>query len=556
LRPVHGLLLFWASLLVLRLGGFGVEWLPRVSRLAGLLILTHVADLVWRHSRNTAWTASVRRYQFQIALAAVAGIALAVRLTGFGLGIGHQPLDMDEERLASNVKHYFVTGQIEHAQIEQYPGVVFWVFSAASFQSYLHELTRGRTRTPADLPLELFVSSARMANVLIGVGIVVLTGFVARRVTGPPAALLAALLVAIAPLSVEAAEVRNDSGMVLAALGATAVALAFMNDSRRTWAVWAGALAGIAGAIKYSGACAIVPVVLATWSAGPVRDRLHRAGFALIGFVCAVAVTNHFMWYDFPGLLLQLWDQTRATGWEHWGASLNPAAVYVGTLDQVGVGSLLLALAAAYTIYGLASQDRRLWILLSFPIIYMWFMTGRPRQLARWVLPLLPFVAIASCAALAAVVRSVRGDGTATAKSRARARQVVSVVLVLGVLAQPAWSAVVLASRRLMPPTTILAEQWIEANIPAGQVVLLEDGWLALTSKQVVKRVPNLDPVLDRGVHQLQDYDWIVVPARLFDNPTLRRLTFAQRFTGSQGFRGRGGSALAIYAVPKVPGRQ
>jgi hypothetical protein len=62
--------------------------------------------------------------------------------------------------------------------------------------------------------------------------------------------------------------------------------------------------------------------------------------------------------------------------------------------------------------------------------------------------------------------------------------------------------------------------------------------------------------VLDRGIEQLQDYDWIVVPARLFDNPTLRRLTFAQRFTGSQGFRGRAGSALAIYAVPKAPGRQ
>ena len=197
MRPVHGLLLLWAFLLVLRLGGYGIEWLPRVGRLAGLLILTHVADYVWRHSRNTAWADFLRRYQFRIALATVAAVALAIRLTGFGLDVGHVPLDIDEERLASNVKHYFVTGQIEHGQIEQYPGAVFWLFSAASFESYLHDLSRGRARTPADLPLEMFVRSARMANVFVGVGIVVLTGLVARRVTGMFAALLAALLVAM-----------------------------------------------------------------------------------------------------------------------------------------------------------------------------------------------------------------------------------------------------------------------------------------------------------------------------------------------------------------------
>jgi len=549
-------LLLWAFLLVLRLGGYGIEWLPRVGRLAGLLILTHVADYVWRHSRNTAWADFLRRYQFRIALATVAAVALAIRLTGFGLDVGHVPLDIDEERLASNVKHYFVTGQIEHGQIEQYPGAVFWLFSAASFESYLHDLSRGRARTPADLPLEMFVRSARMANVFVGVGIVVLTGLVARRVTGMFAALLAALLVAMAPLSVEAAEVRNDSGMVLAALGATAVALAFMNDSRRTWALWAGALAGMAGAIKYTGACAIVPVLLATWSPGPVRDRLQRAGLALIGFVGAVAVTNHFMWYDFPTLLLQLSDQTRASGWGYWGTTRNPAAFYVAILSEFGVGPLMLVLAAAYTVHALASQDRRLWILLSFPIIYMWFMTGRPRQLPRWVLPLLPFVAVAACAALDAVVRYVRSLGTATSKSGPHVRLAVSAVLIVAVLAQPAWSAVVLTSRRLMPLTTTLAERWIDAHIPAGDVVLLEEDWLSLTSKHVVRRVPNLEQVLDRGIEQLQDYDWVVVPGRLFDNPTVRRLGLAQRFNGSQGFGGRRGPTLAICTIPKLRGRQ
>jgi hypothetical protein len=132
----------------------------------------------------------------------------------------------------------------------------------------------------------------------------------------------------------------------------------------------------------------------------------------------------------------------------------------------------------------------------------------------------------------------------------------VSVVVIVAVLAQPAWSAVVLTSRRVTPATTTLAEQWIEANIPAGDVVLLEEGWLSLTSKHIVKRVPNLDPVLDGGVERLQDYDWVVVPGRLLDHPTVRRLGFAQRFAGSQGFGGRRGSTFAICTIPKLRGRQ
>lgn len=555
-RSVHGLLILLSSALLLRLGGYAREWLPAAGVLLGLLICVHVADILWRHPRRAVWRDAIGAHRFAAALAGVGVVAAVIRLAGLGLDLGHQPLDIDEHRLSSNVKHYFVTGELRHDTVEHYPGLVFWLFSAASFISYVRSLARGRPLAPADVPLDMFVSSARMANVIVGVTIVVLTGLIGRRIGGPRAALLAALIVAIAPLAVELTLVRNDLGMVAAALAATYVALAHMNDRRRAWAVWGGALAGIAGAIKYSSVFAIVPVLLATWSPGPIRERLERAAVAIAAFVVAVVVTNHFMWYDFPNFLRQLSDQVAITGRGHWAATDNPASVYVMILDRFGTGSLLLLLGAGYAAYGLARRDRRLWIVLSFPILYLWFMTGRPSQFPRWVFPLLPFVAVAGCAALAAIVRVVGRAGKPDSIRMRYVSRGAAAAIAAAVLWQPVWSGVVSYSRRVTAPTHLAAENWIQHNVPEGAVILLGNDWLSLGSKHVVQRVPDLRAVLDAGVEQMAGYDWAVIPEPYFGHPTLRRLGFVQRFHASQAFGGRVGYDYEVYSIPDVPRRK
>ena len=552
-RPVHGLLILLSSVLVLRLGGYGLAWLPRPGRLAALLLVTHAADVVWRHPARRGWAGRLRPHAFALGLAGIGVLAFVIRLAGFGADLGHQPFDIDEHRLASNVKHYFVTGELRHTTVEHYPGLVFWLFSGASFVGFVAGLTRGLPHSPGDISLEMYVAAARMANVLVAAGIAVLTGLIARRITTAGAALLAAFVVAIVPLSVDLVLVRNDPGMVVAVLAATHAALTFMHDRRMRWALWAGALAGIAGGIKYSSVFAIVPVLIATWSEGPLRERLQRAALALIGAAAAVAITNHFIWYDFPNFLQQLSDQVGITGAGHWAASSNPASFYVMILDRFGTGWIMLLLGAAFAAYGLASRDRRLWIFLSFPILYIWFMTGRPSQFPRWVFPLLPYVAVAGCAALAHIVRTV-GRVTATSSRRvAYARRALAAAIAAAVLWQPLWSGVVSYSRHLTTPTHIAAETWIEHNVAEGQVVLLGNDWLSLTPRHVVRRVPNIGAVLDGGIEQLSEYDWIVVPEPYFGNKTLRRLGFAQRFHASQGFGGSVGYDFEIYAVPRLP---
>jgi 4-amino-4-deoxy-L-arabinose transferase-like glycosyltransferase len=146
------------------------------------------------------------------------------------------PLDIDELRLSANVKHYFTTGELLHDTVEHYPGAVFWLLAAASFVSYVRGLAGGIALPPGMLPIEMFAYASRMANVWVAAATVAVTGLLGQRLSGSAAGLLAALIVAIVPLSVETTTlVRNDPGMVLAVVATVHASLVFYASTHRGW---------------------------------------------------------------------------------------------------------------------------------------------------------------------------------------------------------------------------------------------------------------------------------------------------------------------------------
>ena len=544
-----------AAALISRLAGFGLVWLPDAAVLAMLLAALHLAAAEVRAPRPREWRLFLSAHWFGIALGLTVVLSLIVRLPGLGADLGHTPLDIDESRLASSVKHFFDTGQLEHLTVEHYPGAVFWLFAFASFLHYLRALTSGIELAPSQLSIGTFVLAARMANVVVAAVTVAITGLIGRRLCGAGAGLLAALLVAIVPLSVETTTlVRNDPGMALAVTAATYAALVFHENKRRSWLVSAAVLAGIATAIKYSSVFAIVPVLIAAASDGTMRERLERSAIAVLACGAAIGVTNHFVWWDFPNFLRQLAAQVVLTASSHWAATANPSAFYVMILDRFGPGWPILLLAAAFAVYGLTTRKVPLWIFLSFPLLYLWFMTKRPAQFPRWVYPLLPFAAVAGASALSAAVMLIRAKATGRPRRVAIAAHLAIVLLVFAVLAAPAWSGAVSFSRRVTRPTHALVEAWLQTNVPPGSVVVLDVNWLDLRGSQFVVRRVELETLLHGGIEGLAGSDWVVVPEPYFGNPMLRRLGFVQRFHAEQSFGGRVGSDFEIYAVPKIPG--
>jgi 4-amino-4-deoxy-L-arabinose transferase-like glycosyltransferase len=539
---------------MLRLGGIGRPQLPGTGVLAvTLAVLVTLARV--KVDRWSDWRRALDTHGFAIGLAFVVLLALAVRLPGLSSELGHTPIDVDENRLGANVQHFFVTGELGHETVEHYPGAVFWLFAAGSFLGYLKELARGSLLSPDQLPVDLFVRSARLCNVFAGAAIAAFSGLVGRRLFGDRAGLLAAVIVGIVPLSVDTTTLeRNDPGMVLAVVAAVLLALISLEDPRRLWVIGSGALAGIAAGIKYSSVFALVPAALAAGGRGPLQDRLARVSLAILGFVVAVGVTNHFVWADFPTFLRQLADQVAITGRGHWAATDNPAAFYVEILDRFGTGWPLLLLAASFAVYGLCSGTLRHVVFLSFPLLYIWFMTHRPAQFPRWVFPMLPFVAVAGAGALAAICRLPLLRPISASARRATVVRFAPAIIIVAALWVPVTAGVVSFSRRVTSPTHTLVERWFEQHAAPQSVVILETGWLDLQrSDVIVRRVPELKALLDGGPSQLAGAQWVVVPEPNFGHPTLGRLGLVQRFHSSQAFGGNVGYDYEVYAVPQMP---
>lgn len=544
-----------AVALMARLAGFGRAWLPPPGVLGLVLIAAHLAGRVTGTRRAPDWRTFLRTQAFPLALGVVTIAALIVRLPGIGADIGHTPLDIDENRLAASVKHFFDTGTLDHRTVEHYPGAVFWLFAAASFLRYVRDLTNGFELPPDQIPVASFVLAARVANVFVGAAIVTLTGLIGRRISGATAGLIAAVLVAIVPLSVETTTVvRNDPGMVLAVLGTVYCALVFEDGRRRSSLVAAGVLAGVATAIKYSSMFAIVPVLIATGTGGTLRQRMVRSSVAILGFCAAIAITNHFVWADFPNFLRQLTAQVALTASGHWAATANPSAFYLMVLERFGPGVLMLWLAGTFTIYALCTRKVPLWIFVSFPLLYLWFMTQRPAQFPRWVFPLVPFVAIAGAAALSAIVRYAAAITARAGRRRARVLSRAAIAILIGVfLAQPAWNGIVSFSRRVTPPTHAIVEQWLDAHASPGSVVASDLHFLDFSKSKLTVRRLDFETVMPAGdITQLAGADWLVVPEPYFGNPMLRRLGFVQRFHADRSFGGHMGYDFEIYAVPKT----
>ncbi len=545
----------------LRLAGVGITWLPSAVSLAtfGLAALAFKALAIHRVQVVAAasdWRGLLDRYGFGVGLAGLALLAVLIRLPSIGADLGHQPIDIDEHRLASNVKQFFVTGELGHRTVEHYPGAFFWAVTGASLLMYLHGLMEGAFHTIRNMPLEAFVLAGRLVNTLIAAATVVVAGLIGRQMSSGAAGLVAAGLIAIAPLSVQTTTaLRNDAAQVLLTCAAVHAALAASSTDRRLWLVLAGAFGGAATAIKYTSVFTLLPALVASLMRGSATARAVRAAIVVVAFLLTVATTNHFLWWDFPNFVMQLSDQVGITGPGHWAASANPQAFHTDILARFGVGWVLLILAAAFGVHGLATGRPHAWVFWLCPLIYSWFTTKRPSQFPRWVFPLLPFVAVAGASALVATAAAVRKwPAWANRPSGAKLRQAALAMVGVAALGQPLWMGAVTTSQRLKPSTHDVVEQWLHQRT-SGERVLVPNGWLDLSNDQVtVRRVADLDAVLQGSPYALAANDWVVVPETFRKNPGLKRLMLVTRVNAdSPMFGGKQGYDYEIYAPPKLP---
>ncbi|HUF46462.1 MAG TPA: glycosyltransferase family 39 protein [Vicinamibacterales bacterium] len=540
-----------AALLLLSLLGLRVDWLPAVGVLAAVLVVLHVAEAAWAaRARLTAAALGefLERRGFEVAVLTAASAGLGFRLLELDLGLGHFPTDIDEQRLADSVLFFLRTGTVDHSTVEHYPGLHFWVLTASFVVTYLWGLMTGVGHSLASMPVEMFVYAGRVTNVCIEAGTIVLTGYLGRAVSRPAVGVAAAVVVAVSPLAVElSSQLRNEAGLAFFVVASACLAMKALDKPDVRIAAASGVLAGCAAAIKYSGVFAAGPAVVAALVA-PAGTRLRMLAAIIAGAAVAVGVTNHFIWADMPNFIEQLATEVAMTGPGHWSAQTNPQAFYGVILADWAVGWPLLILAGVAAAWGLASNSHRLWVLVAFPLPYIWFMSQQPAQFSRWVYPLTPFVAVAGAVGLwwlhAAAGR------TARLARRPRLRQVVAWGLVLVGLLPVLVGGARQFTRRLRPATHFLAEAWLAERLPRGASILSEHGWLELdTAAFQVTRVPDIRLALAERPTMVAAHGWVVVPETAF-NADSSRLDLAREFKADQGFFGNRGIDVRIH-IPR-----
>lgn len=317
-------------------------------------------------------------------------------------------------------------------------------------------------------PTLLFLPG-RLFIVACGLGCIATTFVLARRLFGLSVAAAAALFLALSPLHIEYSQIiRSDMTaslfMLLSLLSATG-----MTNGSRKHAILAGVMAGLACASKWPAALIIVvPICLSlTGMSQPgssFRARVTEA--AIVGFssLAALFIVSPYLLLDWQTVVANLGSEGRT---QHAGATggtvIENFLWYIkGPLvDAFGLPLLLLSVVGI----GAASRDRRHVIFLLIPtFLFMALISSRALIWARWVVPILPLLAILSAIAFFALLNQIT-------PTRIRFMSgVVAMVLLAGNLA---FSARLRAIERTHD-TRDLAADWVIRNVPRGNSILIE----------------------------------------------------------------------------------
>lgn len=438
-------------------------------------------------------------------LMAILVLAAWLRVTGLGFGLP-AVFNPDEVAIMSRALG-FAKGDLNPHNF-LYPTFYFYVLFAWVGGSFAISWITGAAPSLAAFQTQFFVDpssvylAGRMLGVVCGVATVWLTWILGARLGGWRAGACAALFLAVAPTAVRDAHyVKHDVPVTLAIAVALIVLVRLARvggepapdapadaDPSPLELVTAGAACGVAFSTHYYSVFLALPLALAVaLRLGAVGPRRAAAGgtalpgpratalLAAWGWAAAGAIVVFFALSPFllvePGTAWQdivanrqiVVDRASQLG----SGPFPSAAAYARLLWHEGLGWRVLVVAVAG---GLVLSWRRPWsalLILAFPVAFLVFISHTVAA-SRYLNPVLPLLACLAGYALSRVTTSA------------------GVTAALAVLLAwwPAWQSHRIGTFFAQADTRTLAQQWIEASIPAGSTVLVQPYSVVLTQSR------------------------------------------------------------------------
>ncbi len=467
--------------------------------------------------RFLAWAEITRPY-WLVSAAILAGAVL--RFWALDSGIPYA-VGVDEPVIMTRAVDMMKTGTL-NPHFFDYPSLYLYVQMVSACVAFMIGAMQGHYQSLEQVGPESFYLSGRAVTALAGVATIAVV-YAAGLHWGRGQAAVAAVLMAVIPMHVrESHYVLTDvPATFLTALTLLLALRACAKPSVRAF-VWAGLAAGLATATKYNAALVlIVPVVAALGSGDDAASRRRSLAAAVLSAFAAFLLFAPYTLLDLPaflngfGRLTASYNEQRGEpGWQLYLKHLNLALRGSGMI-LLGVG-LVSATAQAFR----RRQATRWWLLTLFPLLYFVFISRHSLVFGRYLLLIVPFVALLIAHGVFAVKGWIRLAGVPPYIPTG-----VFAGLLVAVILPPAISAIGFNQMISRPTTQGVAYAWVVENVPVGAHVMTEQFVIRLPARQYrVEGTPRLTD-RDYDAYARSGVQYLIASSTVFgpvlDTPTI-----------------------------------
>lgn len=446
----------------------------------------------------------------RIALVVILAVAAAARLWYLPSGVPHA-VGIDEPQVIGRAVAILRTGDW-NPHVFDYPTLVIYLHAVVAIGRFMAGAVRGEWSSLDAFSIEAIYGTGRLVAALIGVLTVYLTYRLARELTGRPAALLAAALLAVHSLHIrESHFILADVPMVaLATLALWLAARAARRHEVRAYA-WAGAACGLAAAAKYNGGVALVAPI-AAWA---VSERTGGRRWVKLAAIAGAAAVAFLAGAPYTVLDLPAFLDGFAAQFARFSAPARGAdpswVVYLKHVSAWFPLAVPLALTGMAIVLFRAGTRRAAVPVVAFVPAYFYVIGTHSPVFARYALPLAPVICVMSAVAVMTTVAYLRRFGPF--RRPAPAAALLGLVLAL-LLWPPAAEAVRWLDQYKRADTRTIAAEWLKGNTPKGALVAVENsGPTYLESAGF--RVASAELLIDRPLAWYRGrVDYLVISAR------------------------------------------
>jgi 4-amino-4-deoxy-L-arabinose transferase-like glycosyltransferase len=444
---------------------------------------------------DTAWREAGDHKPWTIALVLVVAVGFLLRSWNLGSGIPYA-VGIDEPAIMTTVVRILKSGSFNPHFFEYPTGYVYVQLGAAVVQFLVGAMQHSWKAVEQVGPSDFYLWG-RFVTATIGAATIALVHQVGLR-WGTRHALVAAGLLAVMPMHVrESHFVLTDVPLTFSVTLTLLLSLRASEKPALKAFVLAGVAAGLAAGIKYNGLVAVLmplAAVFAIGARGP--SRVAAALATATACVAAFFVTTPFALIDLPAFLNGFGIQAAAftarqpsaeASWLVYAKHLRLAFGWpASALVVAGLG-----LAAFRSFVG---PTRVRWVLvLVFPAVYFYVITGWSLLFARYALPMVPFLAIWAAIATMGVIELLY-----RARIRSAVRATAVAVVVLAALIPATIGSLMWVRDHGVETTQALAWKWIRSSVWRDEPIVSEARGLDLPAEwyraEIVRSVARRTP--------------------------------------------------------------